>query len=98
MTVTVTALKRALEQTAPIMRADPDCSPDMVKAVQRIMHSPYALTILANRLSDRGAAGNAARRSNLIVLERLAEVEVLSAIAKDALQWAIDELTPPEMG
>jgi len=94
---TVTAIKRALEETTPILRADPDTAPDLIKACQRIMHSDTALTILANRLSDRGEAGNAATQRNLLHLQQI-------IIAYDngnhdqraALNWAIDQLTPPE--
>lgn len=95
---TVTAVKRALEETTPILRADPDTAPDLIKACQRVMHSETALTILANRLSDRGEAGNAAALANLATLREFERAfrHDRRFKAADALQWAIDQLTPPE--
>ena len=88
---TVTAVKRALEEAA----SNPEVGSRASALLTSLGNYPKAVTILANRLSDRGAAGNAAVRSNLIVLEALAAQPGLSPVAKGVLEWAIDQLTPP---
>ena len=87
---TVTAVKRALEEVR-----DQRFYNDR-RALHHIINSPTLLTMIADRLSDRGTAGNAAARSNLIVLEAIKGSPGLSKIANDALEWAIDQLTPPQ--
>jgi|SRR6476661_642874 len=92
---TVTAVKRALEEA----RADlPIDLPHTREAFTMIATSPTALTILANHLSDRGEAGNRAAEKNLRGLDHLREValEQLGPAHLAALDWAIDQLTPPE--
>lgn len=95
---TVTAVKRALEEAVQELDRQQRTS-EMERdrlALMYLSRAPIAQTILANRLSDRGTAGNSAKRSNLIVLQALSESDMLAPVAKSALQWAIDQLTPPE--
>lgn len=111
---TVTAVQRAAEEAMRVRlqdlgkpaSGDPmDCSRD-VDALRRLVNSPTALTILANRLSDRGEAGNEASRMNLVSLQglrqdlrhTLGDVEHSTRLGNHiaALEWAIDQLTPPE--
>lgn len=105
---TVTAVKRALEEA----REEADIGPPSKEAMLRLIHNPTALTILANRLSDRGEAGNDAARRNLGDLKRIAadlsftaervgapgcQVRLEAADKLAALEWAIEQLTPPEL-
>lgn len=104
---TVTAVKRALEEAA----LDNVLSGGTRYCLDGLARNPTALTILANRLSDRGEAGNEAARRNLGDLNRIAidlrftrdrignpgcraRLEAADKLA--ALEWAIDQLTPPE--
>lgn len=90
---TITAVKRALEETR-------DEYPNVYdKAVfETLANNEKFVTILANRLSDRGEAGNAARDKNLADLDRLWK-RLISQGATEAraLEWAIDQLTPPQV-
>lgn len=110
---TVTAVKRALEETADQLDNDAPLGSIRIKSVVRMVAAdPKAVTILANRLSDRGTAGNDEARRNLGDLERIAadlrftaervgapgcatRLEAADKLA--ALEWAIDQLTPPEL-
>lgn len=65
-------------------------------AATTLLNSPTALTILANRLSDMGTAGNAARDANLADLRAMYQTGVIQSGQENALGWAIDQLTPPE--
>lgn len=91
---TVTTVKRALEETL----ADEFCAKavkhsiahDAKNGVIALLSSSTALTILANRLSDIGEAGNKARERNLEDLRHLA-----NCVESPGLEWAIEQLTPP---
>lgn len=99
MTVTVTALKRAVEEAA----ADDSLAYEGLQGFAisdmfgYIAENPTALTILANRLSDRGEAGNAASKANLADIQNVVDNMSPSDPRKAALEWAIDLLTPPEL-
>lgn len=89
---TVTAVKRAVEEAYKELPSD---GLDK-RGLYYLSKSPTALTILANRLSDRGEAGNTAVSRNLQELADLRDL-LKSGAMKDALEWAIDQLTPPEL-
>lgn len=104
---TVTAVKRALEETLPHLGIEQGSD-----AIIDLLESPTALTILANRLSDRGKAGNEAARRNLGDMKRIAadlrftaervgapgcQVRLEAADKLAALEWGIEQLTPPEL-
>jgi hypothetical protein len=103
---TVTAVKRAFVE----LRDEPEHG--ACDAFAAIARNPTALTMLANRLSDRGHAGNEAVRRNLGDLKRIAadlrftaervgapgcSVRSEAADKLAALEWAIEQLTPPEL-
>lgn len=105
---TVTAVKRALEEVNAELKGDSLGK----RATEVYIQSPTLLTMLANRLSDRGDAGNDAARRNLGDLKRIADdlrftaervgapgcsVRLEAADKLAALEWAIDQLTPPEL-
>jgi hypothetical protein len=96
---TVTAVKRAAEEVAADPQSALALTYDDLVAVVRVSLSPTACTLLANRLSDRGDAGNAAARENLARLSALADDLTRDGRSDDvnALDWAIDQLTPPEL-
>lgn len=90
---TVTAVKRALEEC--INANEPGTWSQI--AFVHLANDPTALTILANRLSDRGEAGNDAATRHLDQLRDLLRSRHTTTRRDDAaLQWAIDQLTPPE--
>lgn len=95
---TVTAVKRALEETADQLENGKLGEVRIKSVVRLIAADPTAVTILANRLSDRGEAGNQAAQDNLedlgFILRRLKRDGDLNA---SAVEWAIDQLTPPEV-
>ena len=91
---TVTAVKRALEECV----TDAKLGAGARYAISQLLPRPDALTAIANRLSDRGEAGNAASAKNLKELETLAyELAASDHVAFSAVEWAIDQLTPPEL-
>ncbi len=99
---TVSAVKRA------VLEALEECPQKTQErfTFDALARSPAALTILANRLSDRGEAGNTAAKANLDViaeqavsLATLRQANMLSVEGirfAAALEWAIDQLTPPD--
>lgn len=104
---TVTAVKRALEETA----RDKAVSIPDANALFDFAQDPTVTTVLANRLSDRGEAGNEAARRNIGDLNRIAQdlrftrdrvgnpgcwARRDAATKLEALEWAIEQLTPPE--
>ena len=89
---TVTAVRRALEEASQ----DTGMNLRGQIAIEKLTRNPTALTILANRLSDTGTAGNAARDRNLATLRTMYETGVIQAGQENVLQWAIDQLTPPQ--
>jgi hypothetical protein len=101
MATTVTAIQRAANEAAQLLNMRPR---DARTEDDRLMlaylsKSPTALTILANRLSDRGEAGNAAVARNLA--EMRATVRAMRfggpiPLTAETLEWAIDQLTPPQ--
>ncbi len=105
---TVTEVKRALQEAAKSLSATEN--PSLQRMLASLANSPVAATILANRLSDRGEAGNDAVRRNLGDLNRIAadlrfeatrvgrpgcRVRLEAADKLAALEWAIEQLTPP---
>lgn len=93
---TVTAVKQALEEILTTRQGLDRCDIATLQAFRRINDNPVALTILANRLSDRGTAGNDARAINLAYLSGLTNELAADSPARAALEWAVDQLTPPE--
>lgn len=95
---TVAAVKRALEET--IKQAPLSMGMDVSRALAEVAASPTALTLIANRLSDQGDAGNKARDRNLERLNSIHKsfVDIVGPNGEDAqaIEWAIDLLTPPE--
>lgn len=92
---TITAVKRALEETATEIKVG-----SLVRrALRTIADRPQAVTMLANRLSDRGDAGNAAVAKNLRAMNGMIEViqDEFGPAHVAVLQWAIDQLTPPQV-
>lgn len=127
---TVSAVKQAIEETRKLRLADLgkptdgdplDCQRDL-KALEQVIASPALLTMIANRLSDRGQAGNDAAKANIETLKDAmgffeAQADLLARMGKpptdrgpgtdvladrnhnrrNALAWAIDQLSPPEL-
>lgn len=93
---TITAVKRALEETLVIGVFE--LSDNEILTLQAVANSPTLLTLIANRLSDRGRAGNAMSLVHLAVLGRALNNAKLYGVGDlyAALEWAIDQLTPPE--
>jgi hypothetical protein len=93
---TVTAVKRALEETLVIGVFE--LSDNEILTLQALANSPTLLTLIANRLSDRGEAGNAANRANLAHLRNMSVAYHADQVEQRlALDWAIDQLTPPTL-
>lgn len=90
---TVANVKRALEEAA----CNEVIDEKSFDAFVQVANSPTALTILANRLSDRGTAGNAAAVNNLASLRLFADKLAADGADVSPLEWAIDQLSPPQL-
>jgi hypothetical protein len=107
MAVTVTQLRRALEEYASMSYQDVGLGGP--RHAEGLLKNATAITEITNRLNDAGVAGNEAAARNLGDLRRLADalrltanragapgcaVREEAATQLKALEWAIDQLRP----